>query len=172
MSLPAIGTRLSLSSHLGTVAYTGPVAGTSGEWIGVEWDDPSRGKHDGLHKGVQYFTCRVEGAGSFIRPGSGIHYGESFISALVKKYADPSTSTAPETGNEHEEKEETVLLGSSLGLITVQAPNIGKVRQRLAQLDRLREVSLDGEGVSHPGGAQELRERCPSKPIRGYSCYG
>ena len=30
----------------------------TGEWVGVEWDDSSRGKHNGEHDGVQYFTCR------------------------------------------------------------------------------------------------------------------
>lgn len=29
-----------------------------GLWLGVEWDNPDRGKHDGSHEGVQYFTCR------------------------------------------------------------------------------------------------------------------
>ena len=29
----------------------------SGVWLGVEWDDPSRGKHSGDHDGVHYFTC-------------------------------------------------------------------------------------------------------------------
>ena len=31
------------------VRYTGAVAGQEGEWVGVEWDDPTRGKHDGSH---------------------------------------------------------------------------------------------------------------------------
>ena len=29
-----------------------------GEWYGIEWDDPDRGKHDGTHEGVKYFECR------------------------------------------------------------------------------------------------------------------
>lgn len=29
-----------------------------GEWIGVEWDSPERGKHSGTHNGVEYFRCR------------------------------------------------------------------------------------------------------------------
>lgn len=29
-----------------------------GIWVGVEWDDPTRGKHDGTKEGVRYFTCR------------------------------------------------------------------------------------------------------------------
>lgn len=30
----------------------------SGIWLGVEWDDPQRGKHDGTYEGTQYFKCR------------------------------------------------------------------------------------------------------------------
>lgn len=52
-----IGERRSYDGALCTVRYSGEVAGTSGLWLGVEWDDPSRGKHDGQHKGVRYFTC-------------------------------------------------------------------------------------------------------------------
>ena len=33
----------------------GPVDGTEGEWLGVEWDREGRGKHDGTHKGTTYF---------------------------------------------------------------------------------------------------------------------
>ncbi len=34
----------------------------AGLWLGVEWDDPERGKHDGSHEGVRYFTCRCSSA--------------------------------------------------------------------------------------------------------------
>ncbi len=51
------GQRLSYDGALCTVRYVGEVAGTSGVWLGVEWDDASRGKHDGTHKGVRYFAC-------------------------------------------------------------------------------------------------------------------
>lgn len=53
-----IGTRLSISSCLCTILYIGPVKGTTGTWWGVEWDDPSRGKHSGAHDGHQYFSTR------------------------------------------------------------------------------------------------------------------
>ena len=55
--LPKIGTRISLAGSLGTVKYTGPVTGTKGEWLGVEWDDVTRGKHDGIKDGQRYFDC-------------------------------------------------------------------------------------------------------------------
>lgn len=52
------GRRLSFHRAQCTVRYVGPVKGTQGDWLGVEWDDPSRGKHDGSHSGVRYFECR------------------------------------------------------------------------------------------------------------------
>ena len=54
---PKIDTRIFLSGHIGTVKFVGPVHGTAGVWIGVEWDDPRRGKHDGAKDGILYFSC-------------------------------------------------------------------------------------------------------------------
>lgn len=55
---PALGQRVSYNSTTGTVRYIGPVgSNTTVEWLGVEWDDPTRGKHDGSHQGKRYFTC-------------------------------------------------------------------------------------------------------------------
>jgi len=65
----AIGDRVAVGNSAGTVRYVGPVGNYDGEWVGVEWDDPTRGKHDGSLGGVRYFSC--EGgpvAGSFVRP--------------------------------------------------------------------------------------------------------
>lgn len=52
-----VGQRLSYDGALCTVRYVGEVAGTSATWLGVEWDDAGRGKHDGSHKGTRYFSC-------------------------------------------------------------------------------------------------------------------
>ena len=54
---PYVGQRLSLKGQTCTVRYVGAVAEKKGEWLGVEWDDASRGKHDGTHDGTSYFTC-------------------------------------------------------------------------------------------------------------------
>jgi len=56
--LPLEGKRLKLSGSLGTIRFVGDVDNTSGIWLGVEWDDPRRGKHDGVKDGKRYFTCR------------------------------------------------------------------------------------------------------------------
>jgi tubulin-specific chaperone E len=56
-TLPAVGTRFVLSGYIGTIRYVGEVDGTSGVWLGVEWDDQNRGKHDGIKDGKRYFSC-------------------------------------------------------------------------------------------------------------------
>lgn len=53
-----VGQRLSYQKALCTVRYVGLVDGTEKEWLGVEWDDPLRGKHDGELKGKRYFSCK------------------------------------------------------------------------------------------------------------------
>lgn len=55
---PYVGQRFSLKGQSCTVRYVGVVADKKGEWLGVEWDDASRGKHDGTHDGTSYFKCR------------------------------------------------------------------------------------------------------------------
>jgi tubulin-specific chaperone E len=55
-----VGTRLSFDGALCTIRYVGEVEGTKGVWLGVEWDDPARGKHNGSHKGRRYFDCKQQ----------------------------------------------------------------------------------------------------------------
>lgn len=57
MSSFHLGQRLSTKGNRCTVRYVGEVQGKQGQWLGVEWDDPLRGKHSGTHEGVEYFTC-------------------------------------------------------------------------------------------------------------------
>lgn len=57
-----IGDRIALvgtDEPRGIVKYCGEVAGTiEGVWIGIDWDDSNRGKHNGCFKNVQYFNAR------------------------------------------------------------------------------------------------------------------
>lgn len=54
-----IGSRIQIGKDRATVLFIGTVKGTKGEWLGIEWDDPKRGKHEGLHQDTRYFTCRL-----------------------------------------------------------------------------------------------------------------
>ena len=61
------GLRISYMNHIGTIRFSGPVEGTSGAWLGIEWDDPKRGKHDGSKDGKQYFKCLWDSCLSVLR---------------------------------------------------------------------------------------------------------
>ena len=47
-TLPAVGSRSHIGDCKATVRYVGEVQGQTDTWVGVEWDDASRGKNDGL----------------------------------------------------------------------------------------------------------------------------
>uniref|UniRef100_A0A7N8X1Q3 Tubulin-specific chaperone E n=1 Tax=Mastacembelus armatus TaxID=205130 RepID=A0A7N8X1Q3_9TELE len=80
-----MGRRVSCGEERATVRYVGPVPPTAGLWLGVEWDNPERGKHDGSHEGVQYFACRNPKGGSFVRPAK-VSFGVDFLSAVRQVY--------------------------------------------------------------------------------------
>ncbi|KAJ3997286.1 hypothetical protein F5050DRAFT_1569683 [Lentinula boryana] len=151
-SLPLVGDRVSYSGYLGTVKFVGNVKNTTGTWLGIEWDDPDRGKHDGVKDGKRYFSCRIPNAGSFIRPSVQVIRGVSFLQALKAKYVEELYGST---------SQEKVTLGSSNGVI-VEAVNLDKIRNKLANLGRIREVSLENEFVSRVDEPGSIRETCPN----------
>lgn len=57
----SIGQRLQIGAERATVRHVGTVDGQSGEWVGLEWDNADRGKHDGSANGRRYFQCAYAG---------------------------------------------------------------------------------------------------------------
>lgn len=144
-------TENNLASNNSSMHPSSTTTGTT--WIGVEWDDPARGKHSGTYKGEEVFRCRVPGAGSFLKwkqPVSGegvLKEGKEFLSAVWDRYID---SQLPTTNAEAA----SVVLGSSNGNIKVEMPNIDKVARRLRRgvedveggLD-VKEIGLEGQWI-------------------------
>ncbi|XP_051880025.1 tubulin-specific chaperone E [Pristis pectinata] len=81
----AVGRRIACRDEYGTVRFVGKVTSAPGIWLGVEWDNPERGKHNGTHEGVQYFQCSHPTGGSFIRPQKA-NFGVDFLSAVKDRY--------------------------------------------------------------------------------------
>ncbi len=135
------GRRISLSTHRGTIRYVGPVPPSSGTWLGVEWDDPSRGRHSGTSPdGMSYFTVRVPGSGSFIRPtAKSISNGCDFLTALRNKY----TPSAPTTQTDKPGKGESYSR-KNIAEIEIETPNLDRIAAKTARLDKLKEVGLGG----------------------------
>ncbi|GAW19961.1 hypothetical protein ANO14919_094540 [Xylariales sp. No.14919] len=146
---PQVGDRLSYDGVTCTVRYLGEVAGTSGSWLGVEWDDAARGKHDGSHKGVRYFTCRSRSAtpASFVRPTRPAAVPVSFVTALQDKYTAEVAKTA------------AIQFSGKI------AEEVGfeKIRNKQAQLSELRYAVLDGTCIAAVYGENDpsITETCP-----------
>ncbi|KAJ5504206.1 hypothetical protein N7463_007080 [Penicillium fimorum] len=173
MSVPVVGQRRSFDGHLSTIRHVGTVQGTTGDWLGVEWDDASRGKHSGEHKGIRYFTCKSKHptAGSFVRPSRPSDKPLGFLEALREKYASESenglSSNSLASG--------TTVRGKAIEISGKVVEEVGfdKIRKQLAELQQLRIVLLDGlriAGVlasynqaqdSHNEAAQKIGESCP-----------
>lgn len=140
-----VGRRISLGSHHGTIRYRGPVPPSTGEWLGIEWDDPTRGKHDGTSAdGTHYFHVRTPGSASFIRPtASKLSCGCSFLEALRNKYLPPSQQAQTQTGLKDGEGQQQYSR-KTIADIEIEAPNLDRIAKRAARLDRLKEVGLGG----------------------------
>jgi len=80
-----VGHRIQVGEQRGTVLYVGSVPPTQGIWLGVDWDDPSRGKHDGVYEGVRYFKARYPVSASFVRPFKASP-GQNILTAIGERY--------------------------------------------------------------------------------------
>lgn len=53
-----LGMRISSGEDIGTIRYIGSIDGYNGNWLGIDWDCPTRGKHNGSVHGNIYFNAR------------------------------------------------------------------------------------------------------------------
>ncbi|KAK1638354.1 CAP-Gly domain-containing protein [Colletotrichum phormii] len=149
-----IDQRLSYDNALCTVRYIGPVAGTSGTWLGVEWDDTGRGKHDGQHKDVRYFSClsKAPTAASFVRPTRRADAAQSFVTALHGKYASEAVA-----------KREAEIQFVFFGKKPAEEVGFDKIRKQLARVEDLTIVILDGTRIQLDvvDGDKSIKETSP-----------
>ncbi|KAK0378579.1 CAP-Gly domain-containing protein [Colletotrichum limetticola] len=137
------------------VLSNGPVAGTSGSWLGVEWDDTGRGKHDGQHKDVRYFSCfsKAPTAASFVRPTRRADAAQSFVTALHGKYASEAVA------KREAEIQQIVFFGKK----PAEEVGFDKIRRQLARVEDLTIVILDGTRIQSDvvDGDKTIKETSP-----------
>ncbi|XP_077428152.1 tubulin-specific chaperone E isoform X1 [Vanacampus margaritifer] len=143
----ALGRRVACSEHRATVRFVGAVPPTAGVWLGVEWDEPARGKHDGLHQGVRYFTCRHPTGGSFVRP-SKASFGTDFLSAVRREYEaadeDEEISISGRTLEWADVRERSLESLPSVLLRNCQVNGPGEDGQILTSTPNVRWLDLSG----------------------------
>ena len=161
MSFHYAGQRLSFNDALCTVRYHGPLPGQDGEWLGVEWDDPDRGKHAGEYRGRRLFKplSSAPSCASFIRATRLADQPRSFLQALTFKYA--------EDGRE----QTTVEAGGSIEISGKVVEEVGfeRIRKQQAALHDLKIVLVDGLRVRGTGAEaditnvqEEVASTCPN----------
>jgi len=145
----------------GTVRYLGPVASAkdpTAAWVGVEWDDSTRGKHDGsvvtaAGEIVRHFTCVKPGltSASFLKPNK-LNRGTSFMAVLHRRYVGPDAPLeAP-----NQVFEGAYANTSKGGQKAIEFLGEKKIRAR-QQIGTLTKVSMRGEHVAW-AGEEEVQE--------------
>ncbi|KAJ2136337.1 hypothetical protein GGH17_002001 [Coemansia sp. RSA 788] len=122
-----VGRWFTIDGDCGIVRYVGPVSGTHGTWLGIEWAPPKHGKHNGTKSKRSYFSCSFSPtSGAFIRPVSRIIWGQSLLSAAHSRYStDLSSIDFPQT------------IDGSRGQVSVPRLDIIAKFQTLEQLEIL-----------------------------------
>ncbi|KAG9241945.1 tubulin-specific chaperone-like protein E [Calycina marina] len=149
-----VGQRISFKSALCTVRYVGSVEGTDKEWLGVEWDDPKRGKHNGENNGKKYFKCLSSSltAASFVAINRKADKEQSFVDAVREKYATDETylplvfslNTAIEISGK-----------------TVEEVGFDKIKKQQSQLNELKIVLVDGYRINKATSKCAIKDVCP-----------
>jgi len=124
----------------GTIKYLGSVDGTKGDWIGIDWDDPSRGKHDGSHKGKNYFSTKTETSGSFVRITK-VSKGVTFENSIADRYG----------GSADADPEVLENIRRDINAPFLQLVGFDKVNETQSNYSQLKTISVRNMGVYTSG---------------------
>ncbi|KAH8288976.1 hypothetical protein KR054_001182 [Drosophila jambulina] len=144
-----LGTRIKIAENYGTVRYVGEVTGHMGTWLGIEWDDGLRGKHNGVVDGKRYFQTQMPTAGSFIRPGK-VGPCATLEDAARERYLNYDSSNVDESLI----REAQASLQASL----FEVVGMDKIARKQSKFEQLSEVSVDETPVNAAGYLQGLTQ--------------
>ncbi|XP_072755413.1 tubulin-specific chaperone E-like [Anoplolepis gracilipes] len=150
-----ISSRIECDGYRGTLKYVGPVGNTKGEWLGIDWDDSTRGKHNGTYEGIEYFQAKHSTSGSFIRPGK-VKFGISCPLAIKMRYGLIDDELAGI------DREEVSSLRKEINAPFLDLVGFSKVNKKQSKFDQLKIVWLREQCVSDAGKPEELKELCPN----------
>lgn len=152
-----------------TLRYIGPLPPSSSPldpssqvWLGIEYDDPSFGKHSGIYQNIQVFRTREEGSGAFLRfAGRPLEEGKNLVQSIEERYGPiihNDAGQSPHIADNVHANGKGLILGSSKGSIIVEIPNNwANAQKRLGNLEKLRIMGFEEEGITALGGDENLK---------------
>ncbi|KDO27510.1 hypothetical protein SPRG_06777 [Saprolegnia parasitica CBS 223.65] len=152
--MAALGDRVQdAEGFRGTLRYAGTIhsKGSDAIYYGIEWDDASRGKHDGEAGGVRYFTTAAPTSGSFVVPEK-VMRGVGFLDALHERYMQAEASDVRVAG------EVATSSGSSK---SIQLVGVHKIQER-QDLGVICKVSLESCRIARMPEPDVLRSMAPN----------
>jgi len=148
--------RVEIGDARATIRWEGEV-GDTGSWLGVEWDKVGRGKHDGVHKNVSYFTpVRLGNNCSFVRRTKVTNWGIGVLDAIEKRYGMVEGSMA---GVKQENVED---LCAEIGARFVEVVGMDKINKQQSQIKHLRTASVRNMGVAGGLETRDIGAELPS----------
>lgn len=122
----------------------GSVKEQPGRWIGVEWDDVSRGRHNGVFKDVRYFQTEGDLPSATFVPFEKLRNGVSLVSAIQARYT--GLQLTPEDVDDDEEMFVSTTSNKSKRIELVGKTKV-KNQQRKTHL--LQSVDVSGACITH-----------------------
>lgn len=86
-----VTTGIGLSGKKATVSFIGEIQHSTGEWIGLTYDNPD-GKNDGSQGGVSYFRCKPLHGAFVKRVGVKLDIDPLVLSIIVLKFTNSEVS--------------------------------------------------------------------------------
>ncbi|CAD7963804.1 unnamed protein product [Amoebophrya sp. A25] len=167
-----VGTRLCVGGAYVTVRWGPDVLPGQGneQWFGIEYDEAGRGKHNGVHNGIQRFVC-PEKSGSFVKVAK-VSAPLDFQRALEEKYTDENIplefhdhAKARSRPIEFVGREQVVeRLGAfqSQGEINLSEASVGDASWRnCLEFPNLQRLSLDWNLITRWATLHSIYTGCP-----------
>ncbi|XP_018330866.1 tubulin-specific chaperone E [Agrilus planipennis] len=152
---PCVGDRIECAGQYGTIKYIGEVEGYPGTWYGIDWDDPERGKHNGIVRDKQYFTARYPRSASFVRPEK-VNVGQSAVTAIQSRYGQKSDN------NNAYDKQQLLSLQRTMNAPFLELVGFDKVSDIQSDFNKLKIVNIRLQCVNCPGEPNALEIMCPN----------
>ncbi|GJD05879.1 Tubulin-specific chaperone E [Galdieria sulphuraria] len=145
-----VGHRVEILKERGFVRFIGSLQSSNQDlsstlWVGVEWDNPTRGKHYGTYKDKKYFHCK-RNKGSFVKL---IDVEKSsrncFVDALMDKYCFDNLEEISQNSN--------VFQGNKIA----QFVGFQKAADQFRKVSYLKHIALPNFAIYRAGNDLDLK---------------